>query len=405
MLASLRDGGWITIERLRAYCLMLVIAYALGFASLAVASRDGVDGQGRALGSDFAEVYAAGTLVDRGEPARPYDSAAHFERQREIFGPKTAIYTWNYPPFFLAVAGLLAGLPYLAALLAWMLATLPVYLAAARGFLNVREAWLGALAFPAVFSNLGHGQTGFLAAGLFAGGLALLDRRPVFAGVLLALLAFKPQFGLLIPFALAAGGRWKTMAAATATLAVMVGATLLAWGPGVWSPFLGGLPEARLHGLEYSNTGFYKMQSLFAAVRMLGGPVPLAYALHATLLAAVVACVVGVWRGEVDFRLKAAALLVGALLATPYCFDYDMVIEGPALAALISYGLARGFVPWEKTILAAAFAAPLLARPLAMVTALPIGLASLLMVFALVVHHAATNGAPSRAASRRFAGA
>ncbi len=46
------------------------------------------------------------------------------------------------------------------------------------------------------------------------GALLQLDKRPVLAGILFGLLAYKPQFGLLIPFVLAASGRWRTFAAA-----------------------------------------------------------------------------------------------------------------------------------------------------------------------------------------------
>ena len=48
--------------------------------------------------------------------------------------------------------------------------------------------------------------------------LALIDRRPWLAGVLIGCLAYKPQFGLLIPLVLVASGRWRVFAAAVATV-------------------------------------------------------------------------------------------------------------------------------------------------------------------------------------------
>src|SRR4029077_20364009 len=71
-----------------------------------------------------------------------------------------------------------------------------------------------ALAFPAVLINVGHGHNGFLTAALLGGGLVVLDRRPLPAGILFGLMAYKPQFGLMIPIALAAGGYWRSFAAA-----------------------------------------------------------------------------------------------------------------------------------------------------------------------------------------------
>ena len=53
--------------------------------------------------------------------------------------------------------------------------------------------WLQlALAFPAVLVNIGHGQNGLLTAPLIGGALAVLDRRPIVAGILIGLLAYKP---------------------------------------------------------------------------------------------------------------------------------------------------------------------------------------------------------------------
>ena len=55
-----------------------------------------------------------------------------------------------------------------------------------------------------MLANITHGHNGFLTAALFGSGLPLLPTRPVHAGALLGLLAYKPQYGLLIPLALAA---------------------------------------------------------------------------------------------------------------------------------------------------------------------------------------------------------
>ena len=49
------------------------------------------------------------------------------------------------------------------------------------------RALLLALAFPAVFVNLGHGHNGFLTAALIGFALLWLDRRPVVAGILFGL--------------------------------------------------------------------------------------------------------------------------------------------------------------------------------------------------------------------------
>ena len=54
--------------------------------------------------------------------------------------------------------------------------------------------------------------------------------RPVLAWILFGLLAYKPQFGLMIPLVLVATGRWRTCAAAAATVAALAAVTTLAFG-------------------------------------------------------------------------------------------------------------------------------------------------------------------------------
>src|SRR5262249_40092757 len=151
------------------------------------------DYQGRPLGTDFSDVYAAGTLADRGHADAAFDPPHHFAEERALFGRNTPFYGWHYPPFFLLVAAPLAHLPYLPALIAYQLATMAFYLLALHLLLrDVKDrTWLlVALAFPAVFVNLTHGHNGFLTAGLLATALAFLDTRPLLSGICFGLLAY-----------------------------------------------------------------------------------------------------------------------------------------------------------------------------------------------------------------------
>ena len=179
--AAMRDGRLLTRERTRLWAVAMLAASVLGLGFL-LATSDGLnDYQGRPLGTDFSNVYAAGTHVLEGNPAAAFDWPAQHGRERQIFGDKTPFYGWHYPPYFLFVAGLLALMPYALALAAWQAATLALYLGAVwlilrssapkRCALKPRALesplWLlAALAFPAVFVNIGHGHNGFLTAAL-----------------------------------------------------------------------------------------------------------------------------------------------------------------------------------------------------------------------------------------------
>ena len=385
MWLPLRTGSWITLERIRGYSLLLILSYAIGLAGLFLTLQNGLDRDDRPFGSDFAGLYAAGAMVADGTPAAPYDLGAFIARQRELFGAQAVVFSWNYPPFFLTVSRALASLPYLPALFVWQGVTLALYLAMLRGWLKPPFALLGGAAFTAVFVTLGHGQVSFLIAALFGGALLALERRPLLAGALFGLIAIKPHFGLLIPFALMASGRWRAFAAASAMVGAMTLAALAAFGPETFAAFFESLTFSRVYGVENSNTGFYKLQSAFTAVRLVGGSVGLAYVLHGLLLAMVVAATLWIWRSQADGRLKAASLMTGAFLATPYVFDYDMVLLAPAMAALVSHGLERGFRPFEKSFLVLAFAMPLLARQIAMTLFIPAGFLTTLILFLLIV--------------------
>lgn len=251
-----------------------------------------------------------------------------------------------------------------------------------------------AAAYPAVFINLGHGHNGFLTAALFGGALVLLDRRPLVAGLLFGLLAYKPQFGLLIPLVLIASGRWRAFAAASATVIVLTIVTTLAFGPQVWDAFLASMQFTRAVVLEAGETGWEKIQSVFSWVRMWGGPVPLAYAIQGLLTIALAAALTWLWRSEAAFALKAAALAMAAMLATPYALDYDMMLLAVALAFLAASGLARGFAPYEISALAMLWLVPLVARSCAEWTLVPLGVIAMLLVFALILRRALTEAAP-----------
>ena len=105
----LRSGAWLTRERMRLVAFALLAASVLGAVFL-IATSDGLNDRfGRPLGTDFSNVYAAGTYVLDGQPAAPFDPAKQFAREQAIFGEATQFYGWHYPPFFLGLAGAAGG--------------------------------------------------------------------------------------------------------------------------------------------------------------------------------------------------------------------------------------------------------------------------------------------------------
>lgn len=410
-LDSLRSGAWLTRERLRFWILALLTASVAGLVVLVATSDGRNDAFNRPLGTDFSNFYAAGAAVLAGHPEQPFDPTAHHARQKRLFGADTPFYGWPYPPVFLFVAATLAVLPYPLALALWQAATLGLYLWALRMLVAASEPdppapptrsaaarisrdplfFGSALAYPAVFVNLGHGQNGFLSAALFAFALALLDRRPVVSGVLFGLMIYKPQFGLMIPIALVAGGRWRTFAAAATACALLALATLVAFGPETWHAFFASLATTRSVLLEAGDTGWHKLQGVFPWVRAWGGPVSLAYALQAAATLAAAIAVAWMWRSSARPALRGAALVVAALIAAPQSLDYDLMILAPALALLAADGLQHGFRAYEKTALALVWLSPLIARQVAEHTLVPLGAVAMLATMLLVLRRGATR--------------
>ena len=387
---GLRSGEWLTSARARAYSLILLCLFAFAIVTWTALADGLIDRNGKPVGTDFSNVYAAGRLTWQGHPADVYDPPLQHAAEKQIFaGRDVPFHGWHYPPFFLGVAFLVASIPYAWGLAIWLAASFAAYLAAMWAILPRRETLLIAAAFPAVFVNVGHGQNGFLTAALLGGALQLLDRRPWLAGVLIGLLSYKPQFGALIPIALLAGGRWRTICGALATIACLFALSLATLGSGIWQAFADSMTFTQTVVLEQGNTGWEKIQSIFSAVRMWGGSIHLAYAVQFALAAALAVSQAWLWRNDTAFELKAAGLAAGTLLATPYVLDYDLVVLAVAIAYLVRLGLTQGFRDFEISLLTAAWISPLLSRAIAQVTAMPLGLVVLLALYAFILRRAA----------------
>ncbi len=394
VLTALRDAEWLNGRRARVYP-RLLLAASVGLAAIwIVAARGGVDLAGKPLGTDFLSFFAASELALQGRAAQAYDVSAHWAAQKAVFGPAVGYSAFFYPPPYLLVCLPLALIPYFASLIVWLAAT---------GYAYWRElcAWAGPrldaavlLAFPAFLVNAGHGQNGFLSAALIGAGALWLDRRPIVAGLLFGALVYKPQLALMIPIALIASRRWTTFSAAAVTAAALCAASTLIWGEPVWRGFLDASPLARA-ALERHLVGDEKMQSVFAAVRLLHGPLALAYSAQG--LTALAAAAALFWLQRRDFRgpSEGPALVAATLLASPFLLDYDLTLLAFPLAYLAREGLERGFAPFEKSVLILAYLLPLASRILAGGLDLPVAAPTIAATLYFVARRRAAGPAPA----------
>jgi len=361
--------------------LALALGYAVMLFGTYLQGHFLTDRQGQAIANDFVDVYAAGRLALEGAAASAYDWPLHKAAEVRALGHDFPdYYGWHYPPPFLFVAMALALLPYLAAALLWLVATLTAYAVALRAILAERTGILLALGLPAAIWNITAGQDGFLTASLIGGTLALLERRPALAGVCLGLLTYKPQFGLLFPLVLIVDRRWTTI-----TVAALVAlASWLAFGSASWQAFFHWMPITGQVVLGEGRADFARLQSLFGLVRAHGGSQTLAWTVQLVGSMVVAALVVCLWRRRAPYELKAAALATGTLLVTPYVYMYDVVVLAVAVAFLLRHALERGLVAAEAAALAAAGVLILIFR----YVKTQVGLAAVVIVMMLIVHRA-----------------
>jgi hypothetical protein len=401
---SVRSGDWLTVARIRGYSLILLVVCVVATAGWIAISDGLIDRNGKPIGTDFSNVYAAGELTWQGKPADAYVPALQHAAEKATFGGREVpFFGWHYPPFFFAIAFLVAAVPYAWGLALWLVASCAAYLAFIRAILPRSETLLAASAFPAVFVNIGHGQNGFLTAALLGGALQLLDRRPWIAGVLIGLLAYKPQFGVLIPVALLASRRWSSIVAAVATIAALAAISFATLGGGVWHAFIDSMNFTQTVVLEQGATGWEKIQSVFSAARNWGADIRTAYAIQTALAVTLAATLAWLWHGDAAFELKASALATASLLATPYVLDYDLVVLAVAIAFLVRHGLARGFRDYEISLLAAAWLVPLLSRGIAGATGIPLGLIVMLALYGFTLKRAWLDRERVRVSAPRIA--
>ncbi|MDH7637811.1 glycosyltransferase family 87 protein [Sphingomonas oryzagri] len=383
-----KSGDWVDARRVRLVCAFLLAATILGYGFLLSMSHGTLDAQGRPIGTDFSDVYAAGWMADHGRAAAAWVWPEHYKVQQALHHSKAVpFYGWHYPPPFLLLASLLATMPYLAALALWLGTTLAGAVMVARKIVPGPGTTLAVLAAPASFVCIGHGQNAFLTASLLAGGLALLDRRPWTAGLLLGCLVYKPQFAVLLPVVLIAAGNRRAFAGAAISSLGLVAITLAIWGWPVWQAFHDSLILTRTRVIETGETGWEKIVTSFATARALGAPIPLAYGFQAisTALAIAGAALAARWASP---ALRGATVCCAALLSTPYAMDYDLVILGGALCFLVADARERGWLGHEKSILAIAYLVPFVGRQIAALTLVPLDWITLVAVFAITLRRA-----------------
>jgi hypothetical protein len=98
--------------------------------------------------------------------------------------------------------------------------------------------------------------------------------------------------------------------------------------------------------------------------------------------------VVWLWRCEAPLTLKAAGLVAGGLLVSPYQFDYDLVLLALPIAWIARDALTRGWLGGEREILVVAWLLPIVGPQLAQIIPIQLGPIVLALVLAVISRRA-----------------
>jgi hypothetical protein len=372
-------GRWIGLS---ASGVVLGYTVALGWQALWNSWRLGVDGK---YCRDFTWIWLSSKFAAAGALVRAYDYSAFAAARAGLVGPPNCVIDHlDYPPTLFLFTRPLGSVPYSIAFALWVGATLSVYLAAVFTILPRPAAVVAALAPYPVFINVLLGHTGFLTAGLLGLSLATLERGPWLPAVFLGLLAYKPSFGILVPFALFASRNWRALFAAAVVGILLGAAAAIAFGAYTWPAFVAALGD-RAASLGADRSLNFWLVSVFGFLRTLGVGAPAAWVAQAAVTSAVALLVCVIWRRPIRYPLKAAALAAGSVLAAPHAFGYDACILTIAVVFIVKDGLEHGFLPRERMLIAACWAGLL-------ILAGPVPAIVCVVLLALVVRRAALGG-------------
>ncbi|MDI6855102.1 MAG: glycosyltransferase family 87 protein [Deltaproteobacteria bacterium] len=304
------------------------------------------------LAADYANYWCAAKLALQGNPAVAYNLYELHELQLGIFGVHHYFGCgWYYPPTFLLLVLPFALFPYLTSLLVWIGTTFfGHFLVLARLSRSYLTIFLLGVAFPGVWQNILFGQNGFISSALLGGGLLLLQPFPLLGGSLFGLLSYKPNLALLPFFALLVGRQWRALIAAAVSALGFALISAVVFGIETWSAYLKNM-AIPMQLLEDGAAGWIIMPTPFSAVLSLGLSVKMAYLVQVIISLTVIGGVAWIWFRQSSLPIRAAALILGTLLFTPYVFLYDLPMVAFALIWLWQDGYIKGRFPSERLLL------------------------------------------------------
>jgi alpha-1,2-mannosyltransferase len=357
---------------------------------------------------DFLQEWVGARAVATGQAERLYDLAWI---QRYQHDPSQVGFEWSkdqylpmvYPPFYYLLLAPIAAIPYFWAAWSWAVVMVAGWWLATWTMLRAAVAQEGAfrlstpvgrgsqfdwaaslpwlftvsLLFPPLLESLISGQKGTICLAILTGTFVLLNAgRPMAAGMLYGLIAFKPQLALCIGLAMLFSRQWRFVAGALGTLAVLLTAGL-GLGVGVWGEYL----QWGLQSGSYAETPGYSLAKSHSLHTLFlphtEGPLGWAQRIASWLLVGLVVNWLrrllsgGLAFGEGHGAVQFSGLVIATVLLSPHFYTYDLTILLLPIALLSCPGVRErlpGRGAWKTAFPAAVFVAGAVGAPLAGVT-------------------------------------
>ncbi len=344
------------------------------------------------FGIDAAIFYSAGRLTVEQPPASPFNIDSLRTKVEAVVDKKIpAPMTWAYPPSFLLLLAPLATLPYHLFLFIWLAVPATLGFSAIYKLASdSRQAALLACGYPGVLMNLIWGQNGYLTTAFLGFGLYFIEVRPVLAGCMFGLLAYKPNMAFFPFLLLLLAKKWRVLLwAALFATAVSVISVFL-FGFALWEQFFNAFlysSSTLLLGSAWEATSATQT-SLYSSLRLAGWSLPFVYAATGLVNVAVTIISLWVWRKTDSTALKSAVIVVGMFIVMPYSRLYDLAILALPFSLLSFDCWSRGHHPFELAILALLWALPVISPALVYATGIQLCPYILLLVLAMIVARA-----------------
>ena len=335
--------------RLRAYPRAL-IGTVLAVLVLGSLLGGGVGTPTGRLGGDFPSYYGAGSIVADGDGDRLYDPVLQAAVQADLYEDDDGGYLYfAYPPYYAYPYAALSLLPFRVAFLVHaLLSMLALWLAVRLAapllprLLATKDMQLAAMAvllvsYPMFRSVLGGQNTAFTLLLLAAVWRFASDENDVAAGLALAALLYKPQFGLPLLVLVILARRWRIVLwwAAGAAGLYLAGAAVLGWS---WVQ--GWLEQvSSFNDVNIEVNGFLMVSAAGWFQNLLESPASLVLAAAVIAIAFGAAAVVW-WRLALTTVSMAIAAPVIVIVA-PSALYYDAALGVVAFGAALDRRRAR----------------------------------------------------------------